>query len=379
MRVRYLRRTSYLLVAVVVLTYAGAWLMTDRSGAARAIVWLGADTGDIDRFPTRPVRAGGQVRELPPGEPLDLAAAWGVPDPVALLDDSGTAAFLVLQDGRLRYEHYGEGSGPQELRPSFSVVKSVVSTLVGLALEEGHVRSLDDPVTDYVPELLERDERFGDIRVRDLLTMSSGLAYEERPLPWSDDAQTYYGTDLRGTALSARVAGPPGTHFLYNNYNLLLEGLVLERATGTTVADYLSTRLWGPMGAEADASWSLDSTRSGFEKMESGLNAVARDYARFGQLVLDEGRVGDRQVVPAAWLRSATDGTAAGGASDTYGFHWWSRVRAGPLPPSHFLARGNLGQFVYVAPDRDVVVVRLGDDVGDVDWGTRLVQVVEGT
>ncbi len=154
--------------------------------------------------------------------------------------------------------------------------------------------------------------------------------------------------------------------------------LVLERATGRSVSEYLSQRLWRPMGAEADASWSLDGDRSGFEKMESGLNAVARDYARFGLLFAHGGRVEDRQVVPETWVRQATSPQAADSPSDFYAFHWWTRARRDtPMPPGHVLARGNHGQFVYVAPDRDAVIVRLGDDDAGEDWPQRLTQLAD--
>lgn len=374
-RGRRLRGLAGSLLVVLLAVYAGAWLTTDRFGASRAVVWFEADAGDVHRFPSRPVPAGGPVLDLPAGEPLDLAQLLGLADPVALLEQTDTAALLVVQGGAVRHEWYGAGSGPEQLRPSFSTVKSVVSTLLGLAIADGLVGSVDDPVTRYVPELLTEDPRFADITIRHLLTMSSGLRYVERPLPWSDDAQTYYGTDLRATALAAEIVGPPGRSFHYNNFNPLLEGLVLERATGRPVSDYLSQRLWRPMGAEADASWSLDSERSGFEKMESGLNAVARDYARFGLLFAHGGRAGDRQVVPEEWVRQATSAREAGGTTD-YAFHWWTRAgRGNPVPAGHALALGNLGQYVYVAPDRDLVIVRLGDDDGVADWPQRLAQL----
>ncbi len=378
MRARSVRRVTASVLLVLCAVYAAAWLTTERFGASRAVAWLEADAGDVHRFPARAVPAGGPVLELPAGPPLDLAQLWGVADPVGLLEQTDTAAFLVVQDGVVRHEWYSARSGPSQLRTSFSSVKSVVSTLMGLAIADGAVGSLDDPVTRYVPELLDEDPRFADITVRHLLTMSSGLRYVERPLPWSDDAQTYYGTDLRATARGAEIVGPPGRTFHYNNYNLLLEGLVLERATGRSVSDYLSERLWRPMGAEADASWSLDSDGSGFEKMESGLNAVARDYARFGLLFARGGRADGRQVVPEAWVRQATSPQAAGGPADFYALHWWTRAGRGtPLPAGHALAQGNLGQLVYVAPDRDLVIVRLGDEYGVEDWPQRLARLAE--
>lgn len=375
---RWAVRAGLALLLLGGLCYAGAWLTTDRFGASRAIAWMGADTGDVDRFPSRPVPAGGDVLPLPAGPPLDLDRVWG-PGWEAVADVSGTAALLVVQDGALRVERYGAGSGPEELRTSFSVAKSVVTTLVGLAIADGAIGSLDDPVIRYVPELADRDPRFADVTLRHLATMASGLRYEERSTPWSDDTQTYYGTDLRETARSAAVVEPPGARFHYNNYNPLLEGLVLERATGRSVSDYLAERLWGPMGAEADASWSLDSTRSGFEKMESGLNAVARDYARFGLLFANGGRAGDRQVVPEAWVRLAASREAPEtGPAAHYGLHWWTGFADGtPLPTGHLRAAGNHGQHVYVAPDAGVVLVRLGDRSGDVDWARMLAALAE--
>jgi CubicO group peptidase (beta-lactamase class C family) len=371
-----LGRATLALASVLLLLYGAAWLTVDRFGASRAIAWLEADTGDIDRFPSRAIRTGPESWDLPPGEPLSLAAVWAIPDPEGFLDETGTVAFLIVQDGQLRYERYADGSTGDELRTSFSVAKSVVSTLIGLAIADGAISSIDAPITDHLPELLDADPRFARITVRHLVTMSSGLGYVERSHPWSDDAQTYYGTDLRATGLSARIEQEPGQEFLYNNYNPLLEGLILERATGERVADYLARRLWQPMGSEADASWSLDSRASGFEKMESGFNAVPRDYARFGAMIAAGGRVADRQVVPTGWLDVATSARRSRSAVSFYAAHWWTgSPDDGPFPDGHVLAGGNHGQFIYVAPDRDLVIVRLGDRYGTDEWPQLLAAI----
>ena len=134
--------------------------------------------------------------------------------------------------------------------------------------------------------------------------MASGIRYEERGMPWSDDALTYYGTDLRAAAVSSTITGPPGRVFHYNNFHPLLLGLVLERTTGVPVSNYLQERLWKRLGMEAPASWSLDSERSGFEKLESGLNARAIDFAKFGRLYLNRGHwEGEQSFLPAGWTR----------------------------------------------------------------------------
>jgi len=188
--------------------------------------------------------------------------------------------------------------------------------------------------------------------------MSSGLRYEEPPVPWNDGAITYYDPDLRDAALNdTEVVREPGEEFLYNNYNPLLVGLVLERATGRSVSEYLETKLWQPLGMEADGSWSLDSTGESFEKMESGINGLPIDFAKFGALYLRGGCWQGRQLVPRAWVAKSTRSDTSGDPSPHYQYGWWTPP--GPAGAA-FMAEGNFGQYIYVAPDRDVVVVRFG-------------------
>jgi CubicO group peptidase (beta-lactamase class C family) len=343
--------------ALVLGVYIWAWQSTDTSTVARVLVWMEADIGDQHRFPSRPIPAGGRASGLPRGPRLSASAV----DPA--LRGTDTRAFVVVHGDRVVYERYDEGASPRTLETSFSVAKAFVATLVGLAIHEGRIGGVDDPVTRYVPELANRDPRFKRITLRHLLTMSSGLRYEESSLPWpfGDDTYTYYGIDLRQIALHrTEVVGPPGARWHYNNYNPLVLGLVLERATGMPVSRYMSRELWQPLGAERDATWSLDSERSRFEKLESGLNATARDYARFGLLFLHGGRWNGRQIVPRAWVRAATRARTMTSYPNGYGYFWWVDGKR----PWAFYAVGNYGGYVYVDPRADVVVVRLGSDWG---------------
>jgi CubicO group peptidase (beta-lactamase class C family) len=218
-------------------------------------------------------------------------------------------------------------------------------------------------VTTYLPELVARDPEFRRITLRDLLTMTSGIRYREGGFPsLGDDTYTYYGVDLRDIALNrTRIADPPGS-WHYNDYNPLLLGLILERTAGTSVSGFTATRLWQPLGAEADATWSLDSEDSGFEKMESGVNARPVDYARFGLLFQHGGGWNGRRIVSRSWVRAATgvDATSASASYFSYGYFWW----LDPNHPGRFYAFGKYGQFIYVAPDADVVVVRFGRSSG---------------
>jgi CubicO group peptidase (beta-lactamase class C family) len=351
----------------VLAVFGWAWLSTDNSTVARALIWMEADVGDQGRFPARPIRTGEATSPLPAAREAELAAPdLGADGPTSLddlLSETDTRAFVVAHEDRLVYERYFDGSDRRTLETSFSVAKSFVSALIGIAIEEGLIGDVDDPVTDYLPELADRDARFGRIRLRDLLTMSSGLRYTESDFPWprSDDTYTYYGIDLRQVALKrSEIEGPPGREWHYNNYNPLLLGLVLERATGMSVSRYMATRLWQPLGASSDATWNLDSDRSGFEKLESGLNATAVDYARFGLLFLHAGTWKDKRVVPEDWVRAATAAQTTTDADSGYGYFWWVDAER----PGNFYAFGNYGQYIYVAPDAGAVIVRTGSDWG---------------
>jgi CubicO group peptidase (beta-lactamase class C family) len=367
---RWLRRIGIVLTAVLLvgaLLYAWAWLWLDRSAVARALVWMEADVDDQYRFPARSIPAGGEVSPLPSSGQIELPGVdveSGARLPFErFLQGSDTLSFLIVHRDRLVFERYFDGADRRTLQTSFSVAKSVLSTLVGIAIDEGSIGSVEDPVTEYVPELLDRDPRFERVTLRHLLTMSSGITYWEPaiPVPFGDDVSTYYDPDMRRLALEGtEIEGPPGREWHYNNYHPLLLGLVLERATGMSVSEYMSTRLWQPLGAEADATWNLDSERSGFEKLESGLNATGADYARFGLLFLHDGEWNGARIVSREWVRAATAKDRSSDPARDYQYFWWIDVER----PGRFYALGNYGQYVYVAPDAETVIVRNGSDWG---------------
>jgi CubicO group peptidase (beta-lactamase class C family) len=366
-----------LLASVVVVI---GYLSAPNFYLTRAIFWGESDYKDLEKFPAR------TIHNAPPAFHLDELRADNpyasqIEDIgnrstngslVGYLESSGTTAFLVIHDDELLYERYFDNYDETSVNTSFSMAKSFASALVGIAIDEGHIRSVDEPITNYIPELLEKDKRFGSITIRNLLTMSSGIKYEEGgDLPWSeesDDTKTYYATDLRALALNCEIEGKPGEYFEYNNYNPLLVGLILERSTGMPVARYLQERLWKPMGMEADGSWSLDSTTSGFEKMESGLNARARDFARFGMLFAKEGKWEGRQLISRGWIEESTRRDTSTDPSSEYQYFWWVNTPDGGGTP-HFSARGKYGQYIYVAPEKDLVIVRLGKEEGERGYG----------
>jgi CubicO group peptidase (beta-lactamase class C family) len=366
---------SLLLLALVAVV--AGYLSAPNLYLTRTIYWGESDYKDHEKFPARTIHNGPSVSRFDK-LPADNRYASQI-EAIArdtnngesleeYLDASGTTAFLVIHDDRLLYERYFDGYDESSIHTSFSMAKSFASALVGIAIDEGHINSVNEPITNYIPELLEKDERFESITIRHLLTMSSGIKYEEGgDLPWSeeaDDTKTYYATDLRKLALeNSRIEGKPGEYFEYNNYNPLLIGMILERATGMSVSRYLQQKLWKPMGMEADGSWSLDSTENGFEKMESGVNARARDFARFGMLFAEEGNWEGRQLISRGWVEESTRADTSTDPSQDYQYFWWVNTPEGES--YHFSARGNYGQYIYVAPEKDLVIVRLGKEEGE--------------
>jgi CubicO group peptidase (beta-lactamase class C family) len=364
---------SLLLLALVAVVAGN--LSAPNFYLTRVIFWGESDYKDLEKFPARTIHTASPTftfDQFPADNPFasqieaigDDATDGRVEN---YLEESGTTTFLVVRDDELLYEKYFNGYDKDSLQTSFSMAKSYASALVGIAIDEGYIKSVDEPITNYIPELLEKDERFKSITIRNLLTMSSGIKYEEGgDLPWSEDAddtKTYYATDLRELALNCQIEGEPGESFEYNNYNPLLVGMILERATGMPVSRYLQEQLWKPVGMEADGSWSLDSKKSGFEKMESGLNARARDFARFGMLFAKEGRSWEgEQLISRSWVEESTRADPTTDPSLEYQYFWWVDT---PGSKNHFSARGKYGQYIYVAPEKDLVIVRLGKEEGE--------------
>ncbi len=348
----------------------------------RVLVWQDSDAFDWQKFPNHPLSASPTPYHFastpdPRVEEL-LTQLSSADDWDNFMETNGTQAFIVIQDGMVLYENYYNNTQRDSIVTSFSVAKSFGSALIGKAIEEGYINSADDPITNYLPELAERDPQFNEITIRHLLLMASGLEYTEmRPLLFNgDDPLTTYFTDQRKIALeNTYIIDPPGLYFQYNKYHPQLLGLILERTTGMTVTNYLQTRLWDPLGMEFDGSWSTDSKDSDFEKMETGVNARAIDFAKFGILYLNGGLWEGRQVLPKEWVDESTkpllpenyssyynDWVKAMPGQGYYKYMWWGMAREGDY--YDFTAEGDKGQFIYVSPQKHMVIVRNGTEYG---------------
>lgn len=299
-------------------------------------------------FPGHVVKAGGKVRALPAGKKLALSDA----EIDAFIASQNISGLIVLQDGKVRLERYARGYTPQGRWTSFSVAKSFTSSLVGAAIKDGYIKSVDEPVTKYIPELA--GSGYDGVTIAQLFTMTSGVRWNEdytdaksdvarmflEPVPAGEDPTVFYMKKLpRETA--------PGSKWVYKTGETNLIGVLVMRATGKPLADYLSEKIWRPYGMEQDGFWMVDP--SGHEVSGCCLSVSLRDYARLGQFVLE----GGKGVVPANWFAEATRGHAdvgRPGSGFAYGYQWWT------YPEGRYGAQGIFGQAIRIDPKTRTVI-----------------------
>ena len=323
------------------------WTQDQRDAAFRTI-----ETMPKVVFNT--IEAGDTVYPLPQGAPLDLGV-----DVDAHMAKQRNAGLIIVQNGKVRLEKYALGYGAAGRWTSFSVAKSFTSTLVGAAVKDGYIKSLDDKVTVYIPGL--RGSAYDDVSVRQLLTMTSGVKWNEdytdpksdvalfnlqKPVAGEDVTVSYMKT------LSRDV--PAGSKWLYSTGETNLIGVLVSSATGKTLSTYLSEKIWKPFGMEQDAVWMLGAT--GHEISGCCISASLKDYARLGQFVLNGGIAGGTKVVPDDWFASATVKQADIGVPGRgYGYQWWTN------DDGSFAAQGIFGQGIFIDPKRRLVIASNGN------------------
>lgn len=308
--------------------------------------------------PVHRIAAGPTPRVLETGAPL-LTSAEDSARFDAYFARQRLAGLIVIHNGKVRLERYGLGFTAEGRWTSFSVAKSFTSTLVGAAIADGHIGSLADPVTRYIPELA--GSGYDGVTIAQLLAMSSGVQWNENYTDPNSDVAKFNAQAPEGgldpvTAYMRRLprAHAPGTHWNYNTGETNLIGVLVERATGKSVSDYLSEKVWQPFGMEADASWVLNS--GGKEVSGCCLQMRLRDYGRFGLFVLGGGQAGGRAVVPAGWYEAAGRKQAEIGRPGAgYGYQWWT------YDDGSFAAQGIFGQGIFIDPTRRLVIAGVGN------------------
>ena len=319
-------------------------------------------------FPTSVLTASSTLRPFEVVDAVDLPTNFDFQDSAVDVNEflmrTGTSALLILKDGKICYEKYWLTGGVGVQWMSMSVAKSFISTLIGIAIEQGHINDVNDPVTVYVPQL--KGSAYDGVRIKDVLQMSSGARWNEDYSDPNSDVMRSARILAAGGSLDEFTASltnelEPGTFNRYNSTDTQVLGMLLREATGASVTQYMQQVLWGPIGAESDAYWLLDSEN--MEMVYAGLNATARDYAKLGELFRLEGQVNGRQLVPSTWVRASTTPDAPhllpgdNPLSDFplgYGYQWWI-----PDDSGDFTAIGVYNQFIYVSPDNGLVIVKL--------------------
>lgn len=302
-----------------------------------------------------------------------------------------TVAFLVIKNDTIIYENYAKKYDLETLLPSFSVSKSFVSALVGIALEDGSIKSIDEPITNYLPYL--KDEKLKKVTIRHVLNMQAAFKFGENYFnPFSEVAKYYYGRDLKKFITKLKAKGVPGEKFKYQSVNTQVLAFIIENATGKPLYEYVQEKLWQPMQMEFPATWNVDD--QGTTKAFCCINAAARDFAKLGRLYNQHGNWQGKQLVPKNWVDSTLYFTEA--LNDfAYSNHWWHTVNELPysdsalahikqpyiinknrnnkpisivFPSGDSFARGVLGQHIYINPEKNIIIVRMGKGFGFTKW-----------
>lgn len=352
---KFFRRFLWIILIIIIgfSTYA---FVSGKTFLFTAIRYNFANIDDYKKF------SNNEVKVAAP-QPWTEAADYNkitYPDSLnALLEELGSVGLLMIRDNQVVFEKYWKGYSDSSKSGSFSVAKSITSILIGVALKEGKIKSLEEPVGNYLPEFKEGDKAA--VRIVDLLTMSSGTDWDESYWNlFSVTSEAYYGKDVYATATGVKMKDKPGTLHSYKSGDTQLLGLLLEKATGQSLSDYASQKLWQPMGAEHPALWSTDKEK-GHIKAYCCFNSNVRDFARIGKLMLDSGKWNGTPIIDSAYWANSVKPCGIidlkGKACDYYGYQWWMD----PVNPEVFYARGILGQYIIVIPSKKTVIVRLGE------------------
>jgi len=274
---------------------------------------------------------------------------------------NGTIAYLIIKNDSVWFEKYYDGFGEDSKSNSFSMAKSYVSALLGKAIMDGYIKSLDQPVCDFIPEYC--NGKAAKMTVGDLSSMASGTNWDERYYsPLSITTRAYFDDNLTKVVTGLKVVNEPGTAFKYASGDTQMLAIVLERATGKKLYDYLSQSLWKPLGSNNEALWQVDSEEHDLVKAYCCIASNARDFARLGKLYKDHGKWKGTQVLDSAFIAKSV--TPRFKDSPEYGYGWWLKTID---DKDFFMMRGHLGQYVIVEPNDNVIIIRLGHSKGEGD------------
>jgi CubicO group peptidase (beta-lactamase class C family) len=345
--------------------------------AGRFLFWNTADTKDQFRFPAYTVENAGPVynfkesnREIPPVLTESIKKEHKYDEFDEFLEAKHTLAFIVIKNDTILYERYLNGVKKESQLTGFSIAKAFVSALTGMAIEEGYIKSLDDPVTNYLDGF--KNKGFDKVTIRNLLNMRSGIKFSETYYnPFGHAAKFYYGRNLEKYVYKLKVTRQPGTEYYYNSANTLILAMIIEKTTGKKFTEYFSEKIWQPLGMEEKATWSYDSEKHGMVKAFCCLNGVARDFAKFGQLYLNHGMWNGKQLLAPEWIEHSMGIHNDSKDLEGYPYTFFWRV----LDNGCMFAKGILGQYIFLDPSKDLIIVRFGNKRGNVHWSALIDEI----
>lgn len=354
---KILKWTLITILALVLIMYVFDYGYILRG--VRVVYFTGHNTAFIDDFPYF------ENDTISKGAKADNWANhkdYNSVEPTTILDRAnknwGTIAYLIIKNDSIWFENYYDGFDENSKTNSFSMAKSYVSGLLGKAIMDGYIKSLDQPISDFYPEY-----NYAKTTVGDLSSMASGLDWVEHyTSPFSVTARANYDDDLAETILNQKVVKTPGVEFEYLSGSTQLLGMIIEKATGKTLSNYLSESFWKPLGSSDNAIWQLDDEDHRLAKAFCCIGSNAKDFARFGKLYKDHGKWNGQQLLDSAFVAKSV--TPRFPESPEYGYGWWLIEHLGK---HFFMMQGHLGQYVIVQPDDNVIIVRLGHSKGPGD------------
>jgi CubicO group peptidase (beta-lactamase class C family) len=284
------------------------------------------------------------------------------------LESTPTLSFTIIRNDSLLYEYYAKDCDENSMVTSFSVAKSFVSALLGVAIKEGYIQNTEEPITKYLPELLEEDPRFANIKIRHLLNHVSGIDFPS--ITW-----IYYSQNHSRVLKKMRYDLDPGETFRYDNGNTMLVTFIIERATGRKFQDYFNEKIWKKIGAESEMLWSMDGEKQSSLKTFCCLNGLARDFAKFGRLYLHRGNWNGEQVIPESWIDESIKWDMTDNSAWDNEYFWW----LGPKEYGYYYAAGLYGQYIIVYPKKNVIITRFAKRNLhlSIKWADQILEILD--
>lgn len=334
----------------------------------RYFTWNFADIRDYKKFPADTIKTGHYSFDFYNTEKnLSLMIPKDFTDKSKDFEDflerHKTLALIIIKNDTILYEHYFSGYHREKIHPTFSIAKVFVSALTGIAIREGYIKNEGQYITDFLKEL--KDKEFSKVQIVNLLNMRSGIGFDESyKNPFGKIAKFYYGKNLKKYTYKLKVKKEPGSEYKYQSANSQLLGYTIEKATGKPLGKYLEEKLWKPIGMEYNATWSYDSKKHKSIKAFCCLNARAIDLAKFGRLFLIDGKWGSDQIIDKEWIKKSS--SIINDSKDSQGYNYsfgWRVCETG-----EFFAKGLLGQYIWIDPGKELIIVRLGKSYSNIDW-----------